>query len=187
MPGPEPSCGQESSHLVVSWGINFCQNTMMKGMIERGARQGLKDSFDQFAGLLAQNFEVLSSGNILDKDKMLATLETTPQSDWELATEYFCNFTVFSTAFMILYVFVHILLCGKNELHGLEFGGLNLPDSLGELIMSGIIVLHLERVYDMVTHFVQARLQRGNRISFLFIVMNSSSYKSLWQVKLVLY
>lgn len=177
MPGPEPSSGQESSRLVVSWGINFYQNTMMKGMIEGGARQGLKDSFDQFAGLLAQNFEVLSSADILDKDKTLATLETAHQSDWELATEYFCNFTVFSTAFMILYVFVHFVLCGKNELHvhGLEFGGLNLPDSLGELITSGIIVLHLERVYDMVTHFVQARLQRGKRISFLFIVSNSSS------------
>ncbi|KAK7281949.1 hypothetical protein RIF29_10357 [Crotalaria pallida] len=48
-----------SSHLVVSWGAVFLQKTMMKGMIERGIRHGLKEGFDQFSNLLALNFKVL--------------------------------------------------------------------------------------------------------------------------------
>ncbi|KAK7250914.1 hypothetical protein RIF29_33689 [Crotalaria pallida] len=49
-----------SSHLVVSWGVVFLQKAMMKGMIERGIRHGLKEgSFDQFNNLLALNFKIL--------------------------------------------------------------------------------------------------------------------------------
>ncbi|KAA8542249.1 hypothetical protein F0562_023615 [Nyssa sinensis] len=160
MPGPELSPGEESSHLLVSWGINFYQNTMMRGMIGGGARQGLKESFDQFASLLAQNFKLLNSADILDKDHVLATLQTEQQSDWKLATEYFWNFTVVSTAFMILYVLVHIILCERSKLQVLEFFGLDLPDSFGELINGGILIIQLERVYNMVSHFIQARLRR---------------------------
>ncbi|KAK9278108.1 hypothetical protein L1049_027666 [Liquidambar formosana] len=162
MPGPENSSGEESSRLVLSWGIKFNQNTMMRGMIESGVRQGLKESFDQFANLLAQNFKILDSTDLSDKDHMLATLQTEQQSDWELATQYFWNFTVVSTICMVLYVILHILLCGSGKLQGLEFKGLDLPDSFGELITCGILIIQLERVYNMVSHFVQARLQRGS-------------------------
>lgn len=161
MPGAELSSGEESSHLVLSWGINFLQNTMMRGMIEGGVRQGLKESFDQFANLLAQNFKMLDTNYLSDKDNVLATLQTEHQSDWQLATEYFWNLTVVSAIFMVLYVLVHILLSEPRKLHGLEFNGLDLPDSLGELITCGILVIQLERVYYMISHFVQARLQRG--------------------------
>lgn len=164
LPGPTLSAGEETSHLIISWGINFHQNTMMRGIIEGGARQGLKESFDQFAGLLSQNFKTPNSEAILDKDQMLENLQTEHQSDWELATKYFCNFTVISTIFMILYVFVHILLCGPSKLEGLEFYGLELPDSFGELITGGFLILQLERVYDMVSHFIQARLRRGEQL-----------------------
>ncbi|CAL0327667.1 unnamed protein product [Lupinus luteus] len=51
--------GEVSSHFVVSWGIVFLQSTMLKGIIERGIQQGMKESFDQFCNLLAQNFKVL--------------------------------------------------------------------------------------------------------------------------------
>ncbi|RVX18655.1 C2 and GRAM domain-containing protein [Vitis vinifera] len=162
MPGPELSSGEESSHLVVSWGLSFSQNTIMRGMIEGGARQGLKESFDQFANLLAQNFKTLGSIDSLDKDQMLATLQTEQQSDWELASEYFGNFTVVSAFFMVIYILVHILLSVRSEQQGLEFSGLDLPDSFGELITCGILVIQLERVYAMILHFVQARFQRGS-------------------------
>ncbi|XP_057514928.1 C2 and GRAM domain-containing protein At5g50170-like isoform X2 [Actinidia eriantha] len=162
MPGPQLSSGEESSHLVVSWGISFFQNTMMRGMIEGGARQGLKESFDQFASLLARNVKIVDSINLLDKNQMLATLQTEQQSDWELATEYFWNFTVVLAAFVTLYIFVHILLCRPGELQGLEFAGIDLPDSFGELIACGILVILLERVCYMVSHFVQARFQKGS-------------------------
>ncbi|CAK9137549.1 unnamed protein product [Ilex paraguariensis] len=161
-PGPELSSREECSHLVVSWGIIFYRNTIMKGMIEGGARQGLKESFDQFASLLAQNFKMLNTEDKLDKDHVLATLQTEHQSDWELATEYFWNFTMVSTLVMFLYVFVHILLCETSNQQGLEFSGLDLPDTFGELITCGILAIQLARVYNMVSHFVQARLQRAS-------------------------
>ncbi|PON96729.1 C2- GRAM domain containing protein [Trema orientale] len=161
MPGPEVSSGEESSHLLISWGVNFLQSTMMKNIIEGGVRQGLKESFDQFANLMAQNFKTLDSGVLSGKDHILAALETEHQSALALATEYFCNITVFSTIFMVLYVLVHILLSEHSQLQGLEFFGLDLPDSFGELITCAVLVLQLEQVYNMVSHFVQARLQRG--------------------------
>ncbi|KAL6997101.1 hypothetical protein U1Q18_007223 [Sarracenia purpurea var. burkii] len=162
MTGPQLSSGEESSRLVVSWGINFLQNTMMRGMIEGGARQGLKENFDQFSSLLAQKFKTLNSTNALEKDNMLATLKTEHQSDWELATEYFWNFTVVLAAFVTLCIFAHILLCRPQEPQGLEFSGIDLPDSFGELLTCGILVVLLEHVYNMVSHFVQARFQRGS-------------------------
>ncbi|CAL0320017.1 unnamed protein product [Lupinus luteus] len=58
MPGGLSS-GEVSSQLVVSWGIVFIQRTIMKSIIERGVRQGIKESFDQFCNLLAQNFKLL--------------------------------------------------------------------------------------------------------------------------------
>ncbi|KAL5814872.1 hypothetical protein ACOSQ4_025513 [Xanthoceras sorbifolium] len=162
IPGPELSSGEESCHLIISWGINFNQNTIMRGMIEGGARQGLKGSFDQFSNLLAQNLTTLDSTDLSDKDHVLATLETEHQSDWKLATEYFWNFTVVSATFMILYVLWHLLLCESSKVQGLEFYGLDLPDSFGELITCAILVIQVERVYNRVSHFVQARLQRGS-------------------------
>ncbi|TKY73549.1 C2 and GRAM domain-containing protein [Spatholobus suberectus] len=161
MPGREVSSGEESSHLVVSWGIVFLQSTMMKGMIEGGARQGLKESFNQFSDQLAQNFKVLDKADLPGKEHLLATLQTEDQWNWWQAITYFWNFTVISTIFMFLYVLVHILQCGPSLPQGLEFSGLELPDSFGELITSGILIIQLQRVYNMVSHFVQARFQMG--------------------------
>ncbi|GAU29916.1 hypothetical protein TSUD_148240, partial [Trifolium subterraneum] len=161
MPGEEVSSGDESSHLVISWGIVFLQSTMMKGMIESGARQGLKESFDQFSNLLAQSFKVLDKQELINKEQLLATLQTESQWNWWQAIAYFWNFTVVSTFFMVLYFLLHILRCGPSQPQGLEFRGIELPDSLGELVTSGILVIQLKRVYHMVAHFVQARFQMG--------------------------
>ncbi|XP_030941155.1 C2 and GRAM domain-containing protein At5g50170 isoform X1 [Quercus lobata] len=162
MSGPALSSGEESSHLVLSWGINFLQNTMMRGMIEGGVRQGLKESFEQFANLLAQNFKTLDSMNLSNKDDVLATLQTEHQSDWNLTTEYFWNFTVVATIVMVLYVLVHILLSEPRKMQGLEFNGIDLPDNIEELITCGFLFIQLERVYNMISRFIQARFQRGS-------------------------
>ncbi|KAB5525037.1 hypothetical protein DKX38_022786 [Salix brachista] len=162
MPGPEISSGEASSHLLISWGINFCKSTMMKCMIEGGARQGLKECFDQFADLLAQNFKMMDYMDSSNKDHMLATMEAAHQSEWQLASDYFWNLTAVSTIFMILYVVVHILFCEPSIVQGLEFNGLDLPDSFGQLITCAILVIQLERVCNMMKHFIQARLQRGS-------------------------
>lgn len=161
MPGEDVSCVKESSHLVITWGMVFLQSTMMKGVIENGAKQGLKESFDQFANLLAQRFKVLDKEDLINKEHLLATLQTESQWNWWQAITYFWNFTVVSTFFMCLYVLLHILRCGPSQPRGLEFRGIELPDSLGELVTSGILVIQLERVYHMVSHFVQARFQMG--------------------------
>ncbi|XP_050376095.1 C2 and GRAM domain-containing protein At5g50170 [Argentina anserina] len=161
-PGPELPSREESSHLVISWEVNFLRSTLMKCMIEGGVRQGLKDSFEQFSSLMAQKFKVLNFTDLSDKDHILANMQAGHQSDWELAKGYFWNMTVVSTIFMVLYIMVHILHCEPSEPQGLEFHGFDLPDSIGEFITCGILVLQLERVYNMVQHFVQARLQQGS-------------------------
>ncbi|XP_022994573.1 C2 and GRAM domain-containing protein At5g50170-like [Cucurbita maxima] len=160
MPGPELTSGEETSHLVVSWGINFLHSTMMKGMIEKGVRQGMEESFVQFTNVLAQHLKVPNSTELPNKDLVLSSSESDRQSDFELARKYFWNFTIVSTIFMLLYILAHITLCKSKTMQGLEFIGLDLPDSLGELVTGGILVLQLERVYNVVSHFIQARLKR---------------------------
>lgn len=167
MPGAASSSEGECARLVISWAVIFSQTTMMKGMIESGARQGLKDSFEQFSTLLSQNFEVVKGVDMLEKDHVLATMKTEHKGDLDLGIHYFWNFTVVSTIFMLLHVVIHIFLCKPSMLQGLEFEGLDLPDSFGELITSGILIIQLERVYYMVSHFVEARLRKGNHLDKL--------------------
>ncbi|XP_058112788.1 C2 and GRAM domain-containing protein At1g03370 [Magnolia sinica] len=163
MPGTELPSGDQSSRLVISWRMNFLQSTIMKGMIESGARQGLKDSYEQFAKLLAQNVKLVDSKDLgSDKEQILASLQTEQQSDWKLAVRYFGNFTVVSAVFMGLYVFTHIMLAMPSTIQGLEFKGLDLPDSIGEVVVCGVLVLQGERVLEKIARFMQARMQRGS-------------------------
>lgn len=162
-PGPELSSGKQTSRLVISWRMNFLQSTMMKGMIENGARQGLKDSFEQYASLLSQNVKPVDSKELgSNKEQLLASLQAEPQSDRKLAVQYFANFTVISTIFMGLYVFVHIWLAKPDAIQGLEFVGLDLPDSIGEFIVCGVLVLQAERMLGLISRFMQARGQKGS-------------------------
>eukprot|EP00268_Persea_americana_P049000 TRINITY_DN5216_c1_g1_i2.p1 TRINITY_DN5216_c1_g1~~TRINITY_DN5216_c1_g1_i2.p1 ORF type:complete len:979 (+),score=219.75 TRINITY_DN5216_c1_g1_i2:28-2937(+) len=141
----------------------FANSTMMKGMIEGGARQGLKDSYEQFADLLSKNVNPVDLKDLgSNKEQMLASLQMEQQSDWQLAVRYFGNFTVVSAVFIGLYVLAHILLAMPSTIQGLEFKGLDLPDSIGEVVVCGVLVLQGERVLEMVAHFMQARLQRGS-------------------------
>ncbi|XP_031392558.1 C2 and GRAM domain-containing protein At1g03370 isoform X1 [Punica granatum] len=162
-PGPELPLGEQSSRLVISWRMNFIQSTMMKGMIENGARQGLRESYEQYASLLGQTVKPVDSKDIgTDKDQILASLQAEPQSDWKLAVQYFANFTVISSFVMGLYALVHVWLAGPNVIQGLEFVGLDMPDSIGEFIVAGILVLQAERVLGMISRFMKARAQKGS-------------------------
>lgn len=161
-PGPEQPSGEQSSRVEVSWRINFLQSTMMKGMIEGGARQGIKESFEQFEKLLSENVKPLDLKDIgSEKDQLLASLQVERQPDWKLAVQYFANFTVVSTIFMGLYVLTHIWLAMPSTIQGLEFVGLDLPDSIGELIVCGVLVLQGKRVLELMSRFMQARVQKG--------------------------
>ncbi|KAK4386770.1 C2 and GRAM domain-containing protein [Sesamum angolense] len=108
-PGPEQPSGEQTSRLVVSWRLNFSQSTMMKGMIENGARQGIKESFEQIEKLLAQM--------------------------------YFFNVPVIAAILLGLYVLTHLSLATPSTIQGLEFVGLDLPDSPSELIVCVVLVL----------------------------------------------
>ncbi|KAJ7967858.1 C2 and GRAM domain-containing protein [Quillaja saponaria] len=117
-PGPELPSGEQSSRLVVSWRANFLQSTMMKGMIENGARQGIKESLNQYSSFLSQNVKPVDSEDLG------------------------------STA--------------PSTIQGLEFVGLDLPDSIGEFIVCGVLVLQGERVFELISRFLKARVQKGS-------------------------
>lgn len=162
MPVTSLSLGEESSRLEVSWAVNFSQKTMMRSVIEGGVKQGLTESFEQFANILSRKVKLVRAADISGEDNILSTRETELQSNTELTVKYFWNFTVMSTFFILLYIVIHVLLCDPDTLRGLEFGGLDLPDSFGEIITCGILFTQLERVYGMIIHFVDARLRRGS-------------------------
>lgn len=166
LPGTEPNAGDESSRLIISWGIQFHQSTIMKSMIEGGARQGLKESFEQFADLLAKSYKPLDSATSLDKDQVIATVQSEQKTDFKSAFLYFWSSSVICAVLLSVYVIVHILHCEPSKIQGFEFYGFDLPDSFGELFSSGILVLLLERVYMMTMHFIQARMHRGENDSF---------------------
>ncbi|XP_051124912.1 C2 and GRAM domain-containing protein At1g03370-like isoform X2 [Andrographis paniculata] len=161
-PGPEQPSGELSSRLEVSWRINFLQSTMMKGMIEGGARQGIKESFEHYEKLLSQKVKPLDLKDAgSERDHLLASLHGEQQSDWRLAVQYLANCTVVSTILMALYVLIHIWLSTPSKIQGLEFNGLDLPDSIGELIVSGVLALQGKRALEIVSRFMQARGQKG--------------------------
>lgn len=166
-PGPEIPAGEPTSKLVVSFNIEFKQTTVMKGMIESSVRQGLKENFEEYADVLSRFVKLAdSSVHPLDKEQLLAPLLADHPSDVELAIKYFFNFTIVSTIVMGLYVVVHILLSEQDMSKGLEFCGLDLPDSFGELVTSGILILQMKRAFGMISRFVQARLRKGELHSF---------------------
>lgn len=168
MPGPELDSQQQTSHLVVSWRMNFLQSTMMKSMIENGARQGLEQNYAHFSDLLSQKIKPIDvEGSGSDKEQVLASLQGGEESDWKIAFLYFCNFGVLSSFFVSLYIILHVLRVNPSTVQGLEFPGLDLPDSLSEIIMGGLLFLQIQRILKNITCFVQARGQKGNFSPFL--------------------
>jgi hypothetical protein len=157
---PDLSSGEESTRLTVSYNLEFLQSTLIKTVIEGRVKDGLEENFESFAEILCRHVKLADSAG-MDKEQLLAPLQTDHQSHIRLAYKYFCNFTVISTVIMAVYVLVHILLSRPGPLMGLEFRGLDLPDTFGELITSAILALQMERLLNMASHFVQARIQRG--------------------------
>ncbi|CAL4999495.1 unnamed protein product [Urochloa decumbens] len=162
MPGPELDSQQQTSHLVISWRMNFLQSTMMKGIIENGARQGLKQNYAQFSDLLSQKIKPIDvEGSGSDKEQVLASLQGEQESDWKIAFLYFCNFGVLSSLFVSVYIILHVLQVNSSSVQGLEFSGLDLPDSFSEIIMGGLLFLQVQNILKKITCFVQARGQKG--------------------------
>ena len=170
-PGPDLPSGEQSTRLLISWGMNFVQSTMMKRMIENGARPAIKESFVQFSNLLSEHVKPVDlKGTGSQKEQVLASLQAEPLSDWKLAVQYFANFTVVSTIIIGIYVLVHICLTPPSTIQGLEFVGLDLPDSIGEVIVCSVLVLQAKRIFELVARFMQARSQKG-KADELFLIM----------------
>ncbi|XP_066371177.1 C2 and GRAM domain-containing protein At1g03370-like [Miscanthus floridulus] len=162
MPGPELPDDEKSSHLMVSWRVNFVQSTMMKSMIENGAKQGLKDNYVQFSELLAKYFRPVDAKDTTASNEVLSSVQPEQKSDWKLAFRIFGNFALLSSVFAFVYVSAHIILASPSTIQGLEFPGLDLPDSAGEVVVCGVLVLQGQRVLNMIARFIQAKRQRGD-------------------------
>ncbi|KAL6858880.1 hypothetical protein ACP4OV_017882 [Aristida adscensionis] len=161
MPGPELDSEEQTSHLVISWRMNFLQSTMMKGMIENGARQGLEQNYAQFADLLSQKVKPIDAEDAgSDKEQVLASLQGGQESDWKIAFLYFCNFGVLSSIFVVFYITLHVLRVNSNVVQGFEFPGLDLPDSLSEIMVGGLLFLQVQLILKKIMCFVQARDQK---------------------------
>ncbi|XP_047310509.1 C2 and GRAM domain-containing protein At1g03370-like [Impatiens glandulifera] len=161
-PGPELPSEKPSSQMVISWRVNFLQSTMMKGMIEGGARQGIKENFINFGNILIQSVKPVDMKDIAsNKEQVLASLQTEPESDLKLAAKMFSNLTVLFAIVLGVYVLVHVWLAAPNQIQGFEFVGLDLPDSIGEIVVGGILTLLGARLLDLFSRFMQARTQKG--------------------------
>ncbi|KAJ3677545.1 hypothetical protein LUZ60_003269 [Juncus effusus] len=161
-PGPDLQTEEKSTRLTVSWRINFLQNTIFKGKIESGARQGLKETYTKFADVLCQRVKIADvneSGS--DKESLLADLQVERDSFWKLILLYFGNFTVVSYILGVFLVILHLLVCSKGVRTGFEFNGFDLPDSICEVVIGGVLVLQGQRVLNKISRFVQARQQQG--------------------------
>ncbi|KAL8137276.1 hypothetical protein V2J09_003277 [Rumex salicifolius] len=160
--GPELPSGEQSSNLVISWRVNFLQSVMVKGMIENGAKQGLKDSFDKYATCLSDNIKCVDTKDCSStKEQILSTIEPELQSDWKLAIQYFANFTVALAFIMLVYVLLHLWFA-RTTTRGLEFLWLDMPDSITEVVIGGLLFLLLERVMKLARKFLQDRKRSGS-------------------------
>ncbi|XP_062228698.1 C2 and GRAM domain-containing protein At1g03370-like [Phragmites australis] len=162
MPGPELPDDEKSSRLVVSWRLNFVQSTMMKSIIENGAKQGLKENYSQFSELVARNVRPVDTKDTTASNEVLSSVQPEKESDLKLAFRIFGNFTVISSIFAFVYVSAHIILASPSIIQGLEFPGLDLPDSAGEVVVCGVLVLQGQRALNMIARFIQAKRQRGD-------------------------
>ena len=75
--------------------------------------------------------------------------------------EYFGHTAVAITLLMLILLPLHILRAGPRQKTGIEFWGLDLPDSFLELIYSAIIVIMAERTVEMVYNFITFRLLKS--------------------------
>ncbi|KAM0920958.1 hypothetical protein ACQ4PT_007187 [Festuca glaucescens] len=150
IPGPHLPSEEQTSQLTISWRLNFVQSTMLKGMIENGAKQGLKEGYAQFTEVLSQKIKVaeLSDANS-SKDKILASLQTHEQSNWKLVARFLGSFAFIFSVTVAMYGIAHLRLAkSSNMVHGgLEYFGIDLPDSIGEVVFCAILILQGQNIF----------------------------------------
>lgn len=94
-----------------------------------------------------------SEGKLLSAPKQ----EEKPLSDWELVRGYFGKLHVLLALLSLTIVLLHICFASPTLRATLIRWGLDLPDTMSELLFTAIVVLQVERVVKMTQQFVQAR------------------------------
>eukprot|EP00897_Mesotaenium_endlicherianum_P005083 jgi/Mesen1/4602/ME000232S03854 len=150
---------EKTSHLRISWRATFLQSTMMKGMIENGMRSGIKENYTVCAQILAKYAPpaALPSGKLAEQQE-----EVKPQTQLEVAREYFLNASTVVSLLALLIVPIHISWARtfRQPKSGLQRWGIDLPDTYLELLLTAVIVLCFERFLWRIHAFVAARLLR---------------------------
>lgn len=170
-PGPHLASEEQTSHLTVSWRVNFVQSTMIKAMIENGAKQGMTEGYAQFSEVLNQKLKVaeLDDANS-NKEKILASLHAQKETGWRLIVRFLGNFTFIFSVAIALYVIAHLHLSKPDAMHGLEYFGLDLPDSIGEVVVCAVLILQGQSIVKVTRRFLSAWKQRGNKKPFFIII-----------------
>ncbi|CAM6037416.1 unnamed protein product [Sphagnum compactum] len=149
--------GEKTCRLEVSWRVNFLHNTMMKGMIESGARQGIKETYETYCEVLCKYAKPISDDQLTREALLGPKEDERPLSDYQLAWEYFGKWHVLLAVLSLLIVVVHIAFVTPKMKKFLTSWGIDLPDSLGEMFFAAIVVLQVENVVKMIYQFVRAR------------------------------
>eukprot|EP00249_Psilotum_nudum_P022501 c28540_g1_i1 orf=517-3660(+) len=149
--------GKKASRLCLSWRINFLKSTMMKGMIENGALQGLKANYKEYSELLQKYAKPIP-------ESLKASLPeiVSPKNDWALAKEYFLSLRACLGVISFFVILLHISFARTCAKSGLEALGIDLPDTFTEFISSAIVGIQIEHVLLMVRRFLQARVLRAS-------------------------
>ncbi|KAJ1278398.1 hypothetical protein BS78_04G076600 [Paspalum vaginatum] len=154
---------EQITQLTVSWRLNFVQSTMLKGMIENGAKQGLADGYSQFSEVLSRKIKVAEHDDANSKDKILASLQTQKESNWKLVARFLGSFAFIFSLSTALYITTHLHLAKPNVVHGgLEYFGIDLPDSIGEIVFCIILIIQGHNIIRVGRRFLQAWKQRGS-------------------------
>lgn len=167
-PGPQPPSEEQTTQLTVSWRLNFVQSTMLKGMIENGAKQGITEGYSQFSEILSRKVKVAELDDANSKDKILASLQSQKESNWKLITRFLGSFAFIFSLSTALYIMTHLHLAKPTMVHGgLEYFGIDLPDSIGEVVFCIILIIQGHNIIKVGRRFLQAWKQRGNNLSIL--------------------
>ncbi|KAL6628972.1 hypothetical protein ACP70R_028737 [Stipagrostis hirtigluma subsp. patula] len=162
IPGPQLPSEEQTTQLTVSWRLNFVQSTMLKGMIENGTKQGLAEGYSQFSEILSRKIKVAELDDANSKDKVLASLQTQKESNWKLAARFLGSFAFIFSLSGALYILTHVHLAKPDMVHGLEYFGVDLPDSIGEVVFCAILILQGHNIFKVGRRFLQAWRQRGS-------------------------
>ncbi|XP_048538555.1 C2 and GRAM domain-containing protein At1g03370-like [Triticum urartu] len=165
IPGTPLQSEEQTSQLTISWRLNFVQSTMLKGMIENGTRQGLREGYAQFTELLSKKIKVAELDDAKSsKDKILASLQTHEQSNWKLVARFLGSFAFIFSFTVAVYGIAHLRLVKPSKMvhGGLEYFGIDLPDSIGEVVFCALLILQGKNIFKVGQRFLQAWRKRGS-------------------------